>query len=86
MICIARSFGAPVIGVNEMDNVERALEALKQARADLIAVGRGLIADPEWPAKVREGRFYEIAKCVKCDSKCFGNLDRNEAVECAQWR
>ena len=81
-----RRFGAPVIGVNEMDDIERALEALNLGRADLIAVGRGLIADPEWPNKVREGRFYEVVKCVKCDLKCFGNLDKDVAVECAQWR
>ena len=81
-----RRFGVPVVAVNEMDNVERALEALNQGRADLIAIGRGLIADPRWPNKVKEGRFQEIIKCVKCDSKCFGNLDKNIPVECAQWR
>ena len=38
--------GAPVIAVNDMDDVSRAIEALANRRADLIAVGRGLIADP----------------------------------------
>ena len=40
--------GVPVIAVNELDEVERALEVLDEGRADLIAVGRGLIADPDW--------------------------------------
>ena len=40
--------------------VDRALEALLQNRADLIAVGRGLIADPLWPKKVQERRFDDI--------------------------
>jgi len=47
-----------------MDRVERALEALSEGRADLIAVGRGLIADPNWPTKVKERRFDEIVQCV----------------------
>ena len=55
-----RRFGVPVIGVGEMDEVERALEALTEGRADLIAVGRGLIADPLWPKKVQERRFDDI--------------------------
>lgn len=78
-------FEIPVIAVNELDRVERALEVLNQGRADLVAVGRGLIADPDWPIKVREGRFDEIVRCVRCNEKCHGNLKKGILVECAQW-
>jgi NADPH2 dehydrogenase len=81
-----RKFGAPVIAVNDMDQVERAIEALAEKRADLVAVGRGLIADPDWPIKVREGRFAEIVKCTKCDQLCFGNLSAGKPVACTQWK
>ena len=77
--------GVPVIAVNEMDRLPRALEALSQGRATLIAVGRALIADPDWPAKVREGRLDEILVCTYCD-ECFGYLDRGEEVHCAVWQ
>jgi len=77
--------GVPVIGVNHLDEVERALEALNEGRADLIAVGRGLIADPRWPQKVREGRHDEIVGCVRCDEMCFGNLRQGLPIECTQW-
>ena len=80
-----RGLGVPVIAVNDMDVVERALEALNRERADLIAVGRGLIADPQWPAKIRQGRFDDIVKCVKCDEKCFGNLAEGIPIACTQW-
>ncbi len=80
-----RRFGVPVIGVGLMDEVERALAALTLGRADLIAVGRGLIADPLWPQKVREGRFDEIVNCIRCDEKCYGNLSKGIAIECTQW-
>ena len=80
-----RGLCAAVIGVGLMDEVERALEALVQGRADLIAVGRGLIADPLWPTKVREGRFDDIVSCTRCNEKCHGNLSAGLPVECTQW-
>ena len=80
-----KNLGVSVIAVNELDEVERALEVLNEGRADLVAVGRGLIADPDWPIKVREGRFDEIIKCVRCNEKCYGNLGKEIPVECTQW-
>jgi len=81
-----KSLGVPIIAVNQLDRVERALEVLNQERADLVAIGRGLIADPDWPNKVQSGRFDEIIQCTYCDVKCFGNLDKGIPVECTQWR
>jgi len=80
-----KRFGVPVITVNELDVVERALEALREKRADLVAIGRALIADPDWPIKVKEGRLDEIVKCTRCDEMCFGNLKKGIPIECTQW-
>ena len=77
--------GVPVIAVNELDEVDRALEVLNQGRADLIAVGRGLITDPNWPERVRTGRFDDIRRCERCDEGCFGNLKLGIPVECVEW-
>jgi len=79
------NLGVPVIAVNQMDRVERALEVLREKRADLVAVGRGLIADPDWVEKVRSGRTAEIVACTGCDS-CFGDLEKGGAVGCIQWK
>jgi NADPH2 dehydrogenase len=79
-----RALGVPVIAVNELDTVERALDALNQGRADLIAVGRGMIADPEWATKVMEQRYDEIVQCIRCDG-CHADLRRGAAVGCTQW-
>ncbi len=80
-----RGLGIPVVAVGEMDVVERALEVVNERRADLVAVGRGLIADPQWPNKVREGRFDEIVVCQKCDEGCFGNLREGIPIKCVEW-
>jgi len=77
--------GVPCIAVNNLDVVEHALEVLNEGRADLVAIGRGLIADPDWPIKVQAGRFDDIVKCIKCDVKCYGNLRKRIPVECTQW-
>lgn len=76
--------GVPVIAVNALDVVERALEVLAEGRADLVAVGRGLIADPEWPNKVQEGRFDEIVSCTYCNG-CFDDLAADAPVGCTLW-
>lgn len=76
--------GVPVIAVNQLDRVERALEALREKRATLVAVGRGLIADPDWPTKVREGRLDEIVVCTGCD-QCHDDLGNHMPVGCSQW-
>ena len=77
--------GVPVIAVNELSLGDRALEVLNYGRASLVAIGRGLIADPDWPIKVRDGREDEIVRCVCCD-ECFGDLRRGVFVRCAEWR
>jgi 2,4-dienoyl-CoA reductase-like NADH-dependent reductase (Old Yellow Enzyme family) len=76
--------GVPVIAVNELDEVGRALEVLRERRASLVAVGRGLIADPDWPIKVREGRMDDIVKCTRCDL-CYADLRQRVPVGCVEW-
>lgn len=56
--------GIPVVAVNELDYLPRALEALNEKRAIFVAVSRGLIADPDRPIKVREGRLDDIIVCM----------------------
>ena len=80
-----QALDCPVIAVNDMDDPDRALEALQMERADLIAIGRGLIADAEWPHKVMERRFGDIVVCTKCDKACYGNLARGVPVGCIEW-
>jgi len=82
---IREAAGVPVIARGELDDPNRAVAMLNRDRADLVAVGRGLIADPQWPNKVRAGRRADIVECVKCNEKCFGNLKDRIPIECTQW-
>ena len=76
----------PVIAVNGMNRPDAAAEALREDRCDLVAIARGLIADAEWPSKVRSGRLDEIVQCKECNAGCFGNLKRGKPVKCVQWK
>jgi len=80
-----RRFGVPVIGVGMMNKPGRAETVLREKRADLIAVGRQLIADPDWPEKVRRGEPDSVVQCIRCDKKCFGNLRAGIPIACTQW-
>jgi 2,4-dienoyl-CoA reductase-like NADH-dependent reductase (Old Yellow Enzyme family) len=75
---------APVIAVGGMEDPIAAEEVLREQRADLVAIGRALIADPDLPRKILEGRFEEIIECVKCNELCFGNLEKGIPIGCTR--
>ena len=80
-----KRFGVPVIAVGALDVPERAAEVLAEDRADLVAIGRGLIADAYLPKKMKDGRLHEIIECTKCDELCFGNLRQGVPIACVEW-
>ena len=51
--------------------IEDLLDRLEREEFDLVAVGRALLADPQWPLKVREGRTDEI---VPFTPECLAEL------------
>ncbi|MFH1758263.1 MAG: FAD-dependent oxidoreductase, partial [Pseudomonadota bacterium] len=57
----------PVIGVGKIRDPWFAEKVLQERQADFIALGRTLIADPEWPRKAAEGREREIRRCISCN-------------------
>ena len=58
----------PVITVGKLGNPDVAEQVLEEGRADFIALGRQLLADPEWANKVQEGRISEIRRCICCNN------------------
>jgi len=81
---LKQAVDVPVIAVGGLNDPDAAEGVLEAGRADLIAIGRGLIADAELPNKVREGRLDEIVECVLCNEKCYGNLQHGQPIGCAQ--
>ncbi len=70
---ITAATSVPVIVANSL-TPELAADAIARGQADLIGLGRSLIADPEWPIKVAAGRLDEIRRCLRCNQGCLGGL------------
>lgn len=64
---VKRAVGVPVIGVGVIRTPETAARLLEQGKADFVAIGRGLIADPEWPRKAAAGKPETIRRCISCN-------------------
>jgi 2,4-dienoyl-CoA reductase-like NADH-dependent reductase (Old Yellow Enzyme family) len=79
---IKQVVNVPVLAVGKFNNLEICEDVLKQGKADLIAVGRQLLADPYWPMKLREGRVAEVVMCKSCNTLCAGNYRKNKSIEC----
>ncbi|MGQ9473869.1 MAG: oxidoreductase, partial [Candidatus Caldatribacteriaceae bacterium] len=73
----------PVIAVGVIRHPEIAERTISEGKADFVAVGRGLIADPDWVKKVSEGKEREINHCISCNVGCIGELFANGKVHCA---
>jgi 2,4-dienoyl-CoA reductase-like NADH-dependent reductase (Old Yellow Enzyme family)/thioredoxin reductase len=73
----------PVVAVARINDPMLAENILANNQADIIAMCRGLIADPEWPNKARDGRPEEIRRCVACNEGCIGRVGLGMAVTCA---
>ena len=60
----------PVMTANRILTPGHAVQILQQGKADLICIGRGILADTEWVKKAREGRENEIRLCIGCHEGC----------------
>jgi NADPH-dependent 2,4-dienoyl-CoA reductase/sulfur reductase-like enzyme len=64
----------PVIAVGRINDIKLAEEIVEKGHADLVSVGRALIADPEFPRKAMEHRVAETRPCIACNEGCINML------------
>ena len=79
---VKRSVSVPVIGVSRIVDPLMADAAVSRGDVDLIALGRALLTDPEWPNKARDGRLDEIVWCIGCNQGCEARISRQRDVTC----
>jgi 2-enoate reductase len=73
----------PVMVCSRFDDPRLAERVLQEKKADMVVIGRGLIADPYWPQKVWEGRLENIRPCIGCDTGCQGRMNAGGVLACA---
>jgi len=79
---VRRAVKIPVIAVGKIRHPETAAKILRDQGADFVAIGRSLLADPDWPQKAKEGRIKDIRPCVACNQGCISRLFAQEDVWC----
>ncbi|TWJ14017.1 NAD(P)/FAD-dependent oxidoreductase [Geobacter argillaceus] len=81
---IKKRFDLPTITVGNIRNPEFADKVLADKRADFIAIGRGLICDPNWVNKADMGEPRKIRKCISCNIMCVGNrIFSSRPIKCS---
>lgn len=72
----------PVISVGGI-NHEVAPQIIEKGDADVVAIGRALVADPELPNKMLAGRNQDVRPCIRCNDGCIGRFFAGETMRCA---
>jgi 2,4-dienoyl-CoA reductase-like NADH-dependent reductase (Old Yellow Enzyme family)/thioredoxin reductase len=76
-------FNKPTITTGNIRNPEVAEKLVSEGQADLIGIGRGLIADPNWVTKIKNNQEHMIRKCLSCNIGCAGHrIGLNRPVRC----
>ncbi len=78
---IKKALGIPVMAVGRINDPLTANAIIAGKQADLVCIGRGLLADPELPIKAREGRVDEIRTCIACNT-CMQSIFKKGRIEC----
>ncbi len=73
----------PVITVGRINNPTLAEEIISQGKADLVAMGRALLADPYLPRKAFEGEEESIRTCIACNEGCYKRIFEQQDIRCS---
>ena len=80
---VKEKFGKPCVTTGNIRDPKVADEILERGDADIIGMGRGLIADPDWVNKVEFGDVKDIRKCISCNVGCAGHrIGINRPIRC----
>ncbi len=73
----------PVIAVGRLHHPETAERILAEGKADFIAIGRGLLSEPDWVNKIAERKNDELIPCLGCHEGCKWQMIAGEPTSCA---
>ncbi len=81
---IRKTVPVPVIVAGRINTPEMVEEIVRLGKADMVALGRSLICDPEFVLKMKEGRPEHIRSCVACNQGCADQVILGSTVSCIQ--
>ncbi len=72
----------PVMASNRISDPQTAEKILCDGYADMVSLGRVLLADPYWPLKAENGKSEQIRPCVACSQGCMDEILSSRPVMC----
>lgn len=79
---IKKVVNIPVSAVGKIINPKQAAAIIDSGKADIVAMGRPLLADPDWVKKIEAGKENEIRLCMMCNKGCTDALTSRGTVRC----
>lgn len=79
---VKNAVSIPVITNGRLGNIAKAEKALEEKICDFVAIGRGMLADPELAKKVTERRPEDIRPCLSCNEGCIGGEMKGNHIGC----
>ncbi len=79
---VKKHVSIPVITVGRIKYPDHADQIIKEGRADMVALGRSLLADPYYPKKAEKGEFSRIRPCIGCCLGCIHAVLAKEPGSC----
>jgi len=79
---VKKGVSIPVIAVNKIRDAVFAEKILQEGKADLIAMGRTLVADPDFPNKSREEKYDDVRPCISCCQGCVERVMADLPMKC----
>ena len=72
----------PVSAVGRIIDPAMAESVLQSGKADMIGIGRALLADPDWANKAAAGQAGDIRRCISCNRGCTDNIQNRAFIAC----
>ena len=79
---VRSAVGVPVIANGKLGDPEIAERVIEEGKTDFVALGRPLLADPDWPHKVKTGKPDDIRPCIGCNEACIGRGYEMKYLSC----
>ena len=79
---IKKAVNVPVSAVGRIVDAEMAERVIESGMADMVAVGRPLLADPDWGEKIAAGKACDIRRCISCNKGCTDAIQNRQFLSC----
>ena len=79
---IKKAVHVPVSAVGRIVDADMAARVIESGMADIVAMGRPLLADPDWGTKIAAGKACDIRRCISCNKGCTDAIQNRQFLSC----